>query len=177
MWTLKDPENVVFVDIEKRLQRKPTLFCDNIVLPFQDGSFDTVFFDPPHAWNKCTHPFFSFPNKELRYAKYPNMIFREATQYYGIDRYKTRSQLVKYLFRAEKELYRVLKSDSILWMRWTEMDQMTAHRALAIFQNWNVCLKHQIFSCFHNTSDCNSYWFALMKKPRKFVENEILNYE
>ncbi len=91
----------------------------------------------------------------------------------GIDRYKSRSELVSYMYRAEKELYRVLKSDGCLWMRWCTMTSMDENNALSVFSNWTEMLKHEIGSSVRHTGKTKSFWFMLMKKPLQFVEPEL----
>lgn len=164
MWKQKDNPNIVFIDIEKQLQRKPNLFASNIALPFRGGEFDTIFFDPPFKWNCDDHPFFSFPNTDMLYAMYPDISKRSQASYYGIERYKTREALVAYLFKAEQELHRILKPDGILWLRWCSMTSMTEKHVLNIFHNWDNCTTHQIDSNRRSTGSTNSFWFMLMKK-------------
>ena len=69
IWAKKNDLPIVFIDIEKRLERKPTMFADSRQLPFQDSMFHTVFFDPPHAW-AFDSMFYSFPNEQLLKAQY-----------------------------------------------------------------------------------------------------------
>jgi hypothetical protein len=136
MWQEKNNPDIVFIDIEKQLSFKPNIFTSNTSLPFKNESMDTVFFDPPFKWNCDDHPFFSFPNIQLRNAMYPDIKDnRQHTGYYGIERYKNRTELVAYIYRAEKELYRILKHDGVLWIRWCEMVNMTHNQVLTIFQN------------------------------------------
>jgi hypothetical protein len=100
--------------------------------------------------------------------------------YYGIERYKTRSALVAYIYRAEKEFYRILKNEGTLWLRWCEMRNMTHNQVLAIFQNWRLLLTHelnsskQVLSMRDSKEDNISYWFMLMKKPLTFQQPELL---
>ena len=80
MWQEKDNPDIIFLDVEKQLARKPILFADNRFLPFKNGSFDTVFFDPPFKWNCDDHPFFSFPNVQMRNAMYPEIKDNRGTE-------------------------------------------------------------------------------------------------
>jgi hypothetical protein len=88
--------------------------------------------------------------------------------------WETRSELVNYIYRAEKELYRILKPDGMLWVRWCEMVNMTHHQVLAIFQNWRICLTHEIGSSKRVTGETNSYWFMLMKNLINYQQPELL---
>ena len=175
MWQHKDNSDIVFIDIEKQLTIKPDLFASNTTLPFTAESFDTVFFDPPFKWNCGDHPFFSFPNVQMRNAMYPDIKDnRKVTGYYGIERYKTRSALVSYIFRAERELRRILKPDGILWVRWCNMTSMTEKHVLGIFKDWHHCLTHEINSSKQTTSDIGSWWFMLMKGKQNFTQRELI---
>jgi hypothetical protein len=89
----------------------------------------------------------SFPNIIMQKAIYPNMDDnRKVPVYYGIERYPNRSALVSYIYKAEKELKRVLKPDGILWVRWCEMTSMNHNQVLGIFSDWRHCLTHEINS-------------------------------
>ena len=176
MWEEKQVDNIIYLDVEKELQRKPTIFASNTHLPFRDREFDTVFFDPPFKWNCDDHQFFSFPNRKKLWEKYPNI--RPDTSppsYYGIERYKTRSELVSYIYRAEKELHRILKPDGCLWLRWCNMVAMEEKHVLNIFANWTPMLTHEIGNSKRVTGETSSYWFLLMKKSLKFQQPELLN--
>lgn len=173
MWLLKTNESIIHIDIEKALQNKPDLFASNTNLPFKTNAFDTIFFDPPFAWNTPTHPFFSYPNYELMHQKYPNRDRNGIQSYYGIERYKTRTELAAYLYRAEKELRRVLKPDGCLWLRWCTMTEMDHNNVLGIFADWHEMLRHEMGSAKRNTGETSSYWFMLMKKPIKYQQPDL----
>jgi hypothetical protein len=181
MWLLKNNDRIIYVDVEKQLQRKPTIFSSNTNLPFSDNSFDSIFFDPPFSWN-MKHPFWSFPNINLQLKAYPNIDAEHnkyCPTYYGVERYKNRSALVSYIYRAEKELYRVLKDDGSLWLRWANMSNMSEQHVLGIFKNWHICLTHEINTSRQNTAmrkvkeNNISFWFMLMKKPLQFVQPDL----
>jgi hypothetical protein len=177
MWQFKDAP-IITCDIEKNLQKKPLLFASNTHLPFKDGSFSTVFFDPPFAWNIKTHPFFSYPNKQLQ-AERGYKVHGDIPTYYGIERYKTRSELIAYIYRAEKEINRVLKPEGSLWLRWCEMKNLPANNILSIFNNWHICLEHeinsskQVYGTRKSRENNISHWFMLMKKPLKFSQQVL----
>jgi hypothetical protein len=173
MWQIKDSENIIYIDVEKQLQRKPVLFGSNTSLPFAGGVFDTAFFDPPFAWGMPNHPIFSYPNLKMLHLDYPDKDRNSVPSYYGIDRYKTRSELVSYIYRAEKEIYRVLKPDGCLWLRWCPMTSMDENNILGIFQNWKQMLTHEIGSSKRNTGETASYWFMLMKKPLLYAQKTL----
>jgi hypothetical protein len=166
MWRYKNNPNIIFLDRQKKLERKPDIYASNTNLPFKNDTFDTVFYDPPHAWNIPTHPFYSYPNNTELHAKYPDMKQRGfAPSYYGIELYKTREELVKYIYEAEKELYRVLKSDGVMWLRWSNLKTMSEKQALNLFPRWVTCTVHEIRSSHETLSSMGSFWFMLMKKP------------
>jgi hypothetical protein len=141
------------------------------------GAFDTIFFDPPFKWNCGDHPFFSFPNTKALYDYYPNISKRPITSYYGIERYKTRSELVSYIYRAEKELRRVLKDDGALWVRWCTMTKMDHNNLLTIFKDWSQMITHEIGSSKRNTGETKSFWFMLMKKPLQYIQPDLFMLE
>lgn len=174
MWMLKNSEHIIYGDVEKQLQRKPTIFMDNQQMPFKSNSFDTVFYDPPHAWGFESN-IFSSPNIDIARKKNPKMYenVNRVPTYYGIEKYKTRSALVAYIYRTEKELYRVLKSDGCLWLRWSHLKEMDTDRILGIFSNWECCTKHELDSPQQTRSECKSLWLMLMKKPMVYIQPDL----
>jgi hypothetical protein len=178
MWHEKSAGEILYIDIEKRLSIKPNLFASNTHLPFKDEIFDTIFFDPPFKWNCDDHPFWSFPNVKLRNEMYPEIKDnRKATVYYGIERYKSRSELVAYIYKAEIEIRRVLKKDGVLWLRWCLMTNMDHNNVLAIFSLWKQLLTHEIGSAKRTSGSTKSFWFMLMKKPVPTPEPETIIME
>lgn len=174
MWLQKRSENVIHIDIEKQLSIKPNIFASNTNFPFKDESFDTIFFDPPFKWGCDDHPFFSFPNVYLRNAMYPEIKDnRQVTGYYGIERYKTRSELVSYIYKAERELRRIIKSDGCLWLRWCTMTSMDHNNVLNIFADWHQMLTHEMGSAKRTTGESKSFWFMLMKKPLQYIQPDL----
>lgn len=175
MWSEKSHEYVIHSDIERELQNKPDVFASNTNLPFKDNIFSTVFFDPPFKWNCDDHPFFSFPNTEALYDYYPDISKRTITSYYGIERYKSRGQLVSYIYQAKKEIRRVLKDDGVLWVRWCTMTNMTHTNLLSIFADgWTEMTRHEISNSKRNTGTTMSFWFMLMKKPLDFLQADLM---
>lgn len=176
MWIQKNSDKVIHLDIEKELQVKPTIYATNLCLPFPDKSFSTIFFDPPFKWNCDDHQFFSFPNREKLWEMYPDI--RHDTyppSYYGIERYKTRSELVAYIYRAAKELKRILEDEGCLWVRWCTMTSMDHNNLLSIFSSeWERMLEHEITFAGRSTGETKSFWFMLMKKPLEYEQTDLL---
>jgi len=160
MWRYPNSENIIYIDIEKRLEVKPTIFCDNTRMPFKDKQFDTIFFDPPHSWYEGDY-YYTFPDRASLKAVYPTA--RESPpRYYGWDKIKNKSHLLKYLFNAQKELRRVLKDDGLLWLKWNEM-KIPLATVLIIMQEWNELLRIYVKSPTQ-TGMQQTYWICLEKK-------------
>jgi len=125
MWQIKGIVNpAIFIDKQKRLERPPTIFATDELTPFSDKTFDTIFFDPPHHWNwKST--LFGCPDAK----SWQRRDGRKIPTYYGMELYKTRAELVKYVWQAQKEFFRILKDDGLLWLKWCEI-KISLERAL-----------------------------------------------
>lgn len=164
IWAKKNDLPIVFIDIEKRLERKPTMFADSRQLPFQDSMFHTVFFDPPHAW-AFDSMFYSFPNEQLLKAQYATVTRNGIPSYYGMERYRTKTQLLSYLFHTEKELYRVTMFDGIMWLKWNEL-RISLDRVLVVFKNWVEVLRLEISDNHQQLSKIQTYWIAFLKKTK-----------
>jgi len=160
MWRYRDSENIIYVDIERRLEVKPTLFADDRQLPFRDKQFDTIFFDPPHCYGG-TSPLFTSPRRTAEYlAKFKD---KDATSYYGWDKYKTKAQLLRYLFDSSKEFWRVLKDDGLLWLKWNEAS-ISLHTILALLTDWRELMRIKVKGGLRWGGEHRTYWLCMEKK-------------
>ena len=159
MWTTKDSENIIYIDRQTELQRKPTLFCDNTQTPFKDKTFDTIFYDPPHQWGQKKH-FYCFPKWTEEYYN----IYKDTAvpRYYGWDIYKTRSELIVHIYKAKDEFYRILKDDGLLWLKWNEMS-IPLSKILALFNRWDILLQLYIKSPSQTHGKHQTYWVCMQK--------------
>jgi len=170
MWECKNNPNVIYLDMEKRLEIKPTIFADHRQLPFKDEVFDTIFYDPPHYWGNAVH-YFSFPNRELRQTVFPDT--SGIPTYYGWDKYKTKSGLIKSIYQAQKEFWRVLKKDGLLWLKWNEL-AIELRKILAIFNRWRVMMTLYIQDPTHTAGKHQTYWVCLCKDLRKAAQTTLM---
>ena len=170
VWRCKDPDGIIFLDLEKRLERKPTIFADNRCLPFRDKSFHTILFDPPHAW-AFKSIFWGFPDRETFSRNHPNDP-RQYPTYYGMERYRTKSALLKAIYEAQREFLRVLVDDGLLWFNWSEL-KMEANRILVLFDEWTELIRLRVVSPNQQLSDCTNYWIALAKARLQFQQVRI----
>jgi len=89
MWFDKNNENTVYFDIKREV--KPTIVGDFRVLCFRDEVFDLVIFDPPHTQPGMTGIF---------YRKFGAL---------------RSSLIIPTLYKASRELFRVLKKGHFLF--------------------------------------------------------------
>lgn len=157
MWKDKQNSNIIFIDVQKRLERKPTLFADNSNSPFRDKIFDTIFYDPPHAWN-WDSIIFGSPDAESWNKKDG----RKIPTYYGMERYNSRMELVAHIWKAQKEFYRILKDDGLLWLKWVEI-KITLRIALTLFERWIELLRFHAKSPFQQAGNYKKFWLCLCK--------------
>lgn len=169
MWAHKNSENIIYIDIERRLERKPTIFCSNEQTPFLSESFDTIFYDPPHSYGSKGH-YHTYPCRSKEYLE--KWHDQAIPRYYGWDRYKTRSQLITQLYFAEQEFYRILKPDGLLWLKWNEI-KIRLYKILTIFNDWNILMKLFITSPFHTASEHKTYWLCMEKKNRSTKQTSL----
>jgi len=160
MYETKNVKSIIYIDIEKQLWRKPTIFADCTRTPFKSKTFHTIFFDPPHTWGRPTFDF-----KTARFLK-SRQWAREhpyGHTYYGWDKYKNRQELIAFIYRAQKEFLRILRDDGLLWLKWCEVDIPLLH-ILAIFENWRILLKLNIEDPTHTFGKGQTYWICMCKK-------------
>ena len=166
MWIEKDSENIIYIDRQTELQVKPTIFCDNTNTPFKDRTFDTIFYDPPHSWGQKKH-FYCFPRWTQEY--YELYKDKATPRYYGWDIYDSRDQLVRHLYKAHEEFWRILKDDGILWLKWNEMT-MELYRVLSIFSQWSMLLRLYVKSPSQTHGKHQTFWLALQKNKQESIQ-------
>ena len=169
MWHKKDPPNIIFADMERKLHVKPTIFCDTRQAPFRMQTFNTIIFDPPHLWGG-----------ELDYTPtYPREIKRlkqkfkgKPFTYYGWDKYQTRIQLITYIYYCEAEFKRILKPDGLLWLKWNET-KIDLNRILAIFADWHLLMQIKCAIEKHTLGRADTYWVLLSKKNTEGTQTTL----
>jgi len=166
MWNWKNIPGIIYIDMEKKLDRKPTIFADNTNTPFLPRTFDTIFYDPPHSWDTKTG-FFSFPDREGYNALYKGN--RKFPTYYGWDKYKTKQALVAHVYRAQKEFYRILKDDGLLWLKWNELT-VPFKKIIPVLDLWGVLLFLRIKSLLQVAGTAQTYWVCMAKDPKETVQ-------
>lgn len=170
MWLYKDSENIIYIDMEKKLTVKPIIFCLNTNTPFSDGTFDTIFYDPPHFYNDKSS-FYAIPDKETFMQKWKG--YGEIPRYYGGDKYKTQTQLIRHVFDAQKEFQRILKFEGVLWLKWNET-YITIHTILHLFDNWHEMLRIPVRLSNPNRTKKQTYWVCLCRHKKKAVQSQLM---
>jgi hypothetical protein len=169
MWKHKNSQNIIYIDMEKKLEVKPTIFADNTNTPFLSGIFDTIFYDPPHGWGQG-HPFYKYPDAESFKKKWQG--YGEIPRYYGWDKYKNQHELLVHLWRAQREFFRILKDDGLLWLKWN-IQEISIHRVLSIFADWNVMLELPVKAHSQTAGKSQTYWVCLCKKKKEIVQTTL----
>jgi len=85
---------------------------------------------------------------------------RRWPRYYGIDKYATKSELLGFINRAQKEFFRILSDGGCLWFKWSE-NRATLQGILPLFKNWDVMLKIPVE--YSGKSAKRTWWVMLMK--------------
>lgn len=164
MYELKDNTSIIYIDVERQLLTKPTVFCDNTKTPFMDKQFDTIFYDPPHGFgeNPFDHTIMKDDTRSALTHKYPF-----ATSYYGWDKYKSQYALITHIYRAQREFHRILKDDGLLWFKWNEA-RIALNRVLCMFEDWDILMCINIADPNKTWGKGKSYWIALTKKKKEY---------
>lgn len=172
MWQHKRHPHIIYIDVEKKLEVKPTMWASNEHTPFPDELFDAIFYDPPHNWGGAIH-YFSFPSKAERMEVFPNA--SGIPTYYGWDKFKTRNRLIKHIYNTQKEFRRILKPDGLLWFKWNEM-RIALSRILGAFAEWQVLLTLYIEDPTHTAGHHQTYWICMCKKEGKTLQTPLLEF-
>ena len=171
MYETKDANCIVYIDIQKKLARKPTIFADCTKTPFKPKIFHTIFFDPPHSYAETT-TWYTIPDSETFQKVWPG--YGKIPRYYGLERYKNRSQLIKFIYNAQKEFLRILRDDGLLWLKWNDF-KIPLDNILGIFKNWRILLKLYVNDPTHTAGKGQTYWVCMCKKEG--YQTELLSFQ
>jgi len=117
-WKGKDTRGVLFLDIREEV--KPDIVANNECLPFRSGVFDRIIYDPPY---------FISPGGSLAKTSFG---YR-----YGLYRHK--SELIRNVYRVNKEFARVLRSRGRLIFEYTDFPgNPSLESLLALFNHFRV---------------------------------------
>jgi len=169
MWKHKTSDSIIYIDLERKLKHKPTIFADNTNTPFLSSSFDTIFFDPPHDYGRDDSDILGMSRIQKKYAKKTE---KRLHSYYGWKYVPTRVEMIKLLYNAQKEFHRILKNDGLLWLKWCEL-KFTIDRVLAIFHEWTELLRVPVTSTSHTMGQAQTYWICLTKEKREDTQTEL----
>jgi len=170
IWKKKESPHILWIDIESELEVKPDMIMDCTKTIFEDKRFHTVFFDPPH----------SFGGKlGIDRGCVRNYLEREKAHelsgglyYYGLDKYKTASQLLSFIHKSLLEFYRILNDDGILWFKWCDL-VIPLDKILSFFRDWQEMMRLYIKNPRQTLGLAQTYWILFMKKPRIHIQTEL----
>jgi len=168
IYQYKKSENIIFIDIEKQLWTKPTMFADSRKLPFKDKTFHTVIFDPPHDWGG--DPFDFTMGKFLKSRQWGRTKPYQFT-YYGWDKYKHKAEIIKYIYESQKEFARVTEDTGLLIVKWCEI-RFKIERLLTILTEWRLLIEIPVHDPNHTYGESQTYWLIMEK--RKTGQTEII---
>lgn len=166
IWRSKQHENIVYLDMEKKLELKPTIYADNTNSPFLDKTFNEVFYDPPHAYGVHTGRHV-FPSKQA--ASDIGVDPDSVSIYYGWDKYKNQSELIHHVYNAQKEFQRILKDDGLLFLKWNEVC-IGIGTIMSLFDDWKELMRILVDSKAHPAGTRNTYWIMMAKNIKKEVQ-------
>ncbi len=115
VWFNKKHPLAVFID--KRASVSPDIIADSTDLPFKDGLFDLVVFDPPH---KNTGPT-------------SNM-----SKVYG---HHTTQEILALILKTAPEAHRVTKPNALMALKWNSAD-IKLQRVLQLMPQWEPLFGH-----------------------------------
>lgn len=170
IWQNKDNESIIYIDMEKQLQRKPTIFADNTTTPFLSKSFSTIFYDPPHNFGDkpFDHTLKLTPETAEYISHHPFCI-----TYYGWDKYKNQMELIVHIHKAQQEFHRILADDGLLWLKWCEV-KVSLRRILALFKDWQVLMVINLADPTKTWGKKKSFWACLAKEKREYLQTTLL---
>jgi hypothetical protein len=163
IYQYKNSENIIFIDMEKQLWTKPTMFADSRKLPFNNDVFHTIIFDPPHDWGGDQFNF-----KEGEWLKTRQWCKSKPFQstYYGWDKYKHKAEIIKYIYESQKEFARVAKDTGLLLIKWCEV-RRSIKRLLTTLTEWRLLIEIPTHDPNHTFGQAQTYWLIMEKRKEK----------
>jgi len=159
LWINKESENIIYIDMETQLEVKPTIFCKNDMTPFRDKLFDTILYDPPHTWGGTDH-YHCYPRRTQEYIeKWKDTAI---PRYYGWDKYKSETELIMHIVKAQQEFQRILKDDGLLWLKWNEMS-IPLYKILSLLNGWRLMIKIHDKDPSQTAGKHKTYWLCMEK--------------
>ncbi|GAG34390.1 unnamed protein product [marine sediment metagenome] len=170
IWLIKSSPNVLWTDIEPTLEEKPDLVVDIRKTEFESKYFNMIIFDPPHYWGDTAGETFysctNLDNQKKFYDKY-NFKRKGIPSYYGTDKYATKKSLLGFINAAQREIYRILADNGVLWLNWSEV-KIPLEKILPFFdQRWETMIILPIGSKKQTLSEHQNYWIMMMKNDLK----------
>ncbi len=160
IWKTKDSPHVLFIDIEEDLEFQPDRILDCTNTDFPNEQFSIIFFDPPHDYGvKKNSRKFTTPSKKVADEKWGH--HRRYPPYYGWDKYQTKTGLLSFIHKAQKEFHRILKDDGVLFFKWCEI-RLPLNNVLPFFKTWKEMMRFYI-GHYSQDSEAQTYWVMFMK--------------
>jgi hypothetical protein len=141
LWANKNPPNTVFTDRNREIQIQPDVRCDYRFLPFRDGVFSVIIFDPPHAAR----------GRISREYEHQNPA---AWSYYGWD--CTDRELREGIRGASREFTRLTKR---VCLKWSDVDH-GEQWILGMMREWRPI--HKRIIKYSRVERIASYWMTLV---------------
>ncbi len=174
IWDIKHSEKVLYLDNEPELAIKPDILCDNRDTGLPENSRTFGVFDPPHDFGRKRNvSIYTTPSLEMANKKWPQHYRETPPRYYGADKYKSKTELLGYLFDAQKEIARVLVPGGLLLLKWNEV-KIKLSEVLEYFNLWDVYLT--IPQRVQGEHSHQTWWVLLFQKDGPIPQTELLDF-
>ena len=155
MWDKKEDPRILFIDVESDLSVKPDLIIDCTSTGFPNNSFNIIFFDPPHSYGRTKNTgVHQTPNYDIQKQR-----GWHTGAYYGFDKFSTKRALIVFMHKAQKEFYRIIKPNGVLWFKWSEIHS-TLDAVLPLFDKWELIMKFEV--AYQRRVKGNTTWWVMM---------------
>ena len=143
IWIEKEWPDAVFVDC--RYSVHPNVVCDSRQLPFPNGIFDLVVFDPPHE----------------NFGKNG-----KCSKLYG---WHTTEEIKDIVKCSSREAWRVTKPNSLMLLKWNDHGQRLGKILEIVGAPWLALLGHKVSAKQWTNADgslrgSSTFWVALLRQ-------------
>jgi hypothetical protein len=154
IWSEKNPPDTIFIDREPGLKVKPDVLADFTMIPFRDGIFDMVVFDPPHL-------VVSKPSAKWAHRDPAEAEFDYSGAWWGY--FTSPMQMFKAIAMAQDEIYRVTTDDGFLYFKWNNAMAKTMTVIPKFSKTW-VELIRTDRQTGSSVSDSTTFWVLFSKR-------------
>ena len=174
IWDIKESKYILYLDTEPDLTIQPDILCDTRETQLKENSRHFAVFDPPHDYGRNKNvSIYNTPSLEVANKKWPKHYRETPPRYYGADKYKSKTELLRYIKEAQKEIARVLVPGGVLFFKWNEC-KVKLSDVLEYFNMWDAYLT--IPQRVQGEHSHQTWWVLMIQNEGPWPQTELIDF-